>query len=158
MNSQADGIGVLSRAEAVALLGTQEVGRLVYTRRALPAVRPVNFRLYGDAVLFWTRSGSSLGKAVRGAVVAFEVDEFDTATRSGWSVAVTGTAQLVTDRCLLDRARAEGPTPWAPGATEHLVRIPLTMVTGRWLGPRPHRARPPAEGSGQSPIPPSALS
>jgi hypothetical protein len=108
---------------------------LVYTRRALPAVRPVNFSVRGGAILIWTGSASSLGQAVRGAVVAFEVDELDRATRSGWSVAVTATAQ-VTDEAQLARAQTEGPVPWAPGVKEHLIRIPLTKVTGRWLGPR----------------------
>jgi uncharacterized protein len=75
------------------LLEAQEVGRLVYTRRALPAIRPVNYLVRGGAVLIWTGSTSSLGQAVRGAVVAFEADEFDRAARLGWSVVVTGTAR-----------------------------------------------------------------
>lgn len=136
MEMDANGLEVLSRAEAIALLETQEVGRLVYTRRALPAIRPVNYVVRGGAVLIWTGSTSSLGQAVRGAVVAFEADEFDRATRSGWSVAVTGTAQLVTDEAQLERARREGPVPWAPGVKDYLIRIPLTIVTGRWLGVR----------------------
>jgi hypothetical protein len=135
MNTDANGLEMLSRAEAIALLETQEVGRLVYTRRALPAIRPVSFVVRGGAVLIWTGSSSSLGQAVRGAVVAFEADELDRATHSGWSVAVTGTAQLVTDEARLAQARADGPVPWAPGIKEHLIRIPLTVVTGRWLGP-----------------------
>ncbi len=136
MELDANGLEVLSRAEAIALLETQEVGRLVYTRRALPAIRPVNYVVRGGAVLIWTGSLSSLGQAVRGAVVAFEADEFDRAARSGWSVAVTGTAQLVTDEAQLARARLDGPVPWTPGVKEHLIRIPLTIVTGRWLGAR----------------------
>jgi nitroimidazol reductase NimA-like FMN-containing flavoprotein (pyridoxamine 5'-phosphate oxidase superfamily) len=136
MEMDANGLEVLSRAEAIALLETQEVGRLVYTRRALPAIRPVNYAVRGGAVLIWTGSASSLGQAVRGAVVAFEADELDRGTRSGWSVSVTGTAQLVTDEAQLARARADGPVPWAPGIKEHLIRIPLTVVTGRWLGAR----------------------
>jgi len=136
MEMDANGLEALSRAEAIALLETREVGRLVYTRRALPAIRPVNYAVRGGAVLIWTGSASSLGQAVRGAVVAFEVDEFDRVARSGWSVVVTGTAQLVTDEAQLARARLEGPTPWAPGIKEFLIRVPMTIVTGRWLGAR----------------------
>jgi hypothetical protein len=136
MNTDVNGLEVLSRAEAVALLETQEVGRLVYTRRALPAVIPVNFAVRGGAILIWTGSGSSLAQAVRGAVVAFQVDELDRAAHSGWSVTVTGAAQLVTDEEARARARDDGPVPWAPGVKDHLIRIPLTMVTGRWLGGR----------------------
>ena len=136
MDTDVNGLEVLTRADAVALLETQEVGRLVYTRRALPAVTPVNYAVRGAAVLIWTNSGASLAQAVRGAVVAFEADELDRAARSGWSVTVTGTAGLVSDPLELERARADGPVPWAPGTKEYLIRIPLTMVTGRWLRPR----------------------
>jgi uncharacterized protein len=46
----------LAQDEALALPGTQEVGRLVYTRPALPAVTPVNFVLRDGAVWIWTAS------------------------------------------------------------------------------------------------------
>jgi nitroimidazol reductase NimA-like FMN-containing flavoprotein (pyridoxamine 5'-phosphate oxidase superfamily) len=67
MNTDVNGLEVLSRAEAVALLETQEVGRLVYTRRALPAVIPVNYAVRDGAILIWTGSGSSMAQAVRAA-------------------------------------------------------------------------------------------
>ena len=145
MDTDVNGLEVLSRAEAVALLETQEVGRLVYTRRALPAVIPVNFTVRGGAILIWTGSGSSLAQAVRGAVVAFQVDELDRATHSGWSVTVTGAAHLVMDEAERARARDDGPVPWAPGAKDYLIRIPLTMVTGRWLGAHDLRWSEPAQ-------------
>jgi hypothetical protein len=134
MDTDVNGLEVLSRAEAVALLETREVGRLVYTRRALPAVLPVNYAVRESSIWIWTGSASSLSQALRGAVVAFQVDDVDYATRSGWSVTVTGMAQMVTDKALLARARIDGPVPWAPGLKEHLIQIPLTMVAGRWLG------------------------
>ena len=136
MDTDVNGLEVLSRTDAIALLETQEVGRLVYTRRALPAVLPVSFTVRGGGILIWTGSASSLGQAVRWAVVAFQADELDRPTRSGWSVTVTGTAKLVTDELELARARADGPVPWAPGVKDVLIRIPLTLVTGRWLGER----------------------
>lgn len=136
METDANGVEVLSRAEAIALLETQEVGRLVYTRRALPAVVPVNYAVRDGAILIWTGSASSLGQAVRGSIVAVETDELDRAGHSGWSVTVTAAAQLVTDETELAEARLDGPIPWAPGIKEYLIRIPLTMVTGRRLGSR----------------------
>jgi nitroimidazol reductase NimA-like FMN-containing flavoprotein (pyridoxamine 5'-phosphate oxidase superfamily) len=140
MDTDVNGLEVLSRGEAIALLETQEVGRLVYTRRALPAIAPVNYAVRAGGILIWTRSASSLGQAVRGAVVAFQADELDRATRSGWSVTVTGTAKLVTDEIELTRARVDGPAPWVPATRDHLIRIPITMVTGRWLGARQHQS------------------
>jgi uncharacterized protein len=136
MDTDVNGLEILSRAEAIALLETEEVGRLVYTRRALPAVTPVNFAVRGDAVLFFTGSLSSLITAVRGAVVGFQADHFDRAARCGWSVSVTGKAELVCDGHEFRRAQLDGPVPWTSGPKDHLIRIPLTMVTGRWLGTR----------------------
>ena len=125
----------LTEAEAVELLGTQEVGRLVFTRWALPAVVPVNFVLRGGAIWIWTASASSMWQAVRGSVVAFEVDQLDAATRSGWSVVVLGVAELVTRPEEIDGARRHGPEPWIPGRKEHLLRIPLKLVSGRRIVP-----------------------
>jgi hypothetical protein len=149
MDTDVNGLEMLSRAEAIAFLETGEVGRLVYTRRALPAVIPVNYVVRDGGILIWTGSTSSLGQAVRGAVVAFQVDELDRATRTGWSVTVTGSAQLVTDEAQLAKARVDGPQPWAPGIKDHLIFIPLTMVTGRWLGSR-GRAEREAPGRARS--------
>ncbi|HEV2634396.1 MAG TPA: pyridoxamine 5'-phosphate oxidase family protein, partial [Actinocrinis sp.] len=60
-----NGLGVLSRAEALSLLETGEVGRVVYTRRALPAVLPVNYAVREGGIWIWAGSASSLGLALR---------------------------------------------------------------------------------------------
>ena len=133
----------LTEAEAVALLGTEQVGRLVYTRRALPAVTPVNFVLRDGAIWIWTASASSMAQAVRGAVVAFEVDRLDEVTRTGWSVTILGVAELVVDEAEIELATTLGPEPWVPGRKEHLLRIPLKMVSGRRIAP------PAADGGAQ---------
>jgi nitroimidazol reductase NimA-like FMN-containing flavoprotein (pyridoxamine 5'-phosphate oxidase superfamily) len=131
----------MTEAEALELLGTQQVGRLVYTRRALPAVTPVNFVLRDDAIWIWTASVGSMAQAVRGAVVAFEVDQLDEASRSGWSVVALGVAELVVNRPEIERAMQVGPEPWVSGRKEHLLRIPLKMISGR-------RIRTPAHAAG----------
>jgi nitroimidazol reductase NimA-like FMN-containing flavoprotein (pyridoxamine 5'-phosphate oxidase superfamily) len=127
----------ISQAEALMLLATQEVGRLVYTRRALPAVTPVNFVLRDGAIWIWTASASSMWQAVRGAVVAFEADAIDPVERTGWSVVVLGVAEWVREPAEIKRALADGPEPWVMGRKEHLLRIPLTSVSGRRIVPRP---------------------
>ena len=138
MDTEVNGQEVLSSVEAIALLETREVGRLVYTNRALPAVMPVSYAVRSGAVWLWTwtDSAASVVRALGGAVVAFQADDLDYATRTGWSVTVTGVAEVVTDEALRARARLEGPVSWSPGAKDQLVKIPLTMITGRWLGSR----------------------
>lgn len=123
----------LTEAEARALLESQEVGRLVYTRRALPAVTPVNYAVRDDAIWIWTASASSMAQAVRGAVVAFEVDDLDRAMRTGWSVLVLGVAELIVAAVELERALVLGPEPWVQGRKEHLIRIPIKVISGRRL-------------------------
>lgn len=129
---QNDGFRALDRRTCLRLLAGVPVGRVVYTRQALPAVLPVNFCLDADSsVLLRTSAGSDLVRAIDGAVVAFEADEFDAETRSGWSVVVTGRAALLTDTDgheLLD-----GPDSWMPVRDDVLVRIDSEVVTGREL-------------------------
>ncbi|MFD7137550.1 pyridoxamine 5'-phosphate oxidase family protein [Streptomyces sp. NPDC059894] len=131
---QNDAFGPLDRQECLRLLAKVPLGRVVYTRQALPAVLPVNFSLDTDAsVVLSTSPGSDLVRAVDGVVVAFEADEFDAASRSGWSVVVTGRATVVTDPAEHERLSQSGPTSWMPLHDWVFVRIESEMVTGREL-------------------------
>ncbi|MGY1808320.1 pyridoxamine 5'-phosphate oxidase family protein [Blastococcus sp. SYSU D00669] len=81
--------------ECLRLLGTAGIGRLAYTRSALPVVRPVSFTLREDDVVIPVRLGSPLLDSVRGAVVAFEADAYDPAERTGWTVSVVGPSRIL---------------------------------------------------------------
>jgi len=85
----------LEPAECLRLLGTAGIGRLAYTQAALPAIRPVSFSLRGQDVLVPAVRGSSFLTALQGAVVAFEADDYDPATRTGWAVTVVGRSRVV---------------------------------------------------------------
>ncbi|MFF4569772.1 pyridoxamine 5'-phosphate oxidase family protein [Streptomyces sp. NPDC001410] len=125
----------LDRAEALRLLGTVSMGRIVFTRQALPTARPVNHVLDGGDIVIRTHEGSALTSQAQpaddnGVVVAYEADAIDPDTRLGWSVVVTGYARLVTDPGELVRIRAL-LEPWAaePGM-DHTVRIHPDLITG----------------------------
>lgn len=129
-----DGFRELDRQECMRLLPKAPVGRIVYTRQALPAVLPVNFWLDHDgAVLMRISAASGLVRAIDGAVVAFEADQVDADTHSGWSVVVTGEATVVTDPAEHTRLLDTGPSSWAPAPHEVFVRIDPELVTGREL-------------------------
>lgn len=129
-----DGFRELDRQECLRLLATVPVGRIVYTRHALPAVLPFNFCLDHDgAVLVRTSASSELVRAVDGALVAFEADEVDAATHSGWSVVVMGAAAVVTDLAEHTRMLLTGPRSWAPAPQEVFLRIDPELLTGREL-------------------------
>ena len=124
----------ISPAESIRLLATVPVGRIVFTVRALPAVRPVNFIVDGGSVVIRTGPGSKLTAAVRNAVVAFEADEIDVANHTGWSVTVTGRVQEVRDVAEQDRLRPL-LQPWASGEKEHFLRIVPELGSGVRLSP-----------------------
>jgi nitroimidazol reductase NimA-like FMN-containing flavoprotein (pyridoxamine 5'-phosphate oxidase superfamily) len=120
----------VGRQESIELLSSAVVGRVVFTLSALPAVVPVTFAVLDEAVVLRTAEGTRLAAAADGGVLAFEADEIDPLARTGWSVVVTGIAELVTDP--IRRAHIqEAVAPFAPGENDVYVSLPLTVVTGR---------------------------
>ena len=118
------------------LMATVLVGRIVYTRQALPAVELVNFALDMGDIVIMTDAGGKLDIATRGSVVAFEADSVDLAGRAGWSVTIVGQSRAVTDREEIRRLEQIPLTPWAPGKCDHFIRISPAIVTGRRAVPR----------------------
>ncbi|HEY5882290.1 MAG TPA: pyridoxamine 5'-phosphate oxidase family protein [Nakamurella sp.] len=120
----------LDRAECLRLLDLGVIGRVIYTAGAMPAPRPVNYALVGEEIIF--RTGSDrLAAASNNTVVAFEVDDVDLETRTGWSVLAVGKAYEVSDPDRLPEIAARVPPPWAPGSTAHIIAIPTWRLTGR---------------------------
>ena len=124
----------LSRGECLRLLASVPIGRIVYTRQALPAVELVNFTLDGGDIVIRTDQGDKLAAAAQGTVVAFEADDVDIASRRGWSVTAVGYSRVVTDPDDIARLLLTGPRPWAPGEREHFIRITPGILNGRRLG------------------------
>ncbi|GAB7110233.1 pyridoxamine 5'-phosphate oxidase family protein [Streptomyces phaeofaciens JCM 4814] len=124
----------LEGAEALRLLGGVSLGRIVFTRHALPTVRPVNHVLVDGDIVIRTHGDAALTRYTRrtgseGAVVAYEADDIDPDTHLGWSVVVTGYARLVTDPRELADYRAL-LRPWGTQRMDHAVRIHPDLVTG----------------------------
>jgi nitroimidazol reductase NimA-like FMN-containing flavoprotein (pyridoxamine 5'-phosphate oxidase superfamily) len=131
----AGGLKILSREECRALLDTVPLGRIVFTHAALPAVQPVNFTMAGDDVIIRTSQGSKLAAAVRNAVVAFEIDEYDADKRLGWSVVIVGHAHRVSKADELAVLQDLALRSWAPGRRDDFIRITPEVVTGRHIRP-----------------------
>jgi nitroimidazol reductase NimA-like FMN-containing flavoprotein (pyridoxamine 5'-phosphate oxidase superfamily) len=135
MKFDAHGLEVLDRQECLDLLASVPLGRVVFTDRALPAIQPVNFVLDDDDVILRTSVGSKLAVATRGAVVAFEADDFDTAGQTGWSVTILGQAEVIDDPAEAARLSELPLQPWIPAPRDHFIRISGRYVSGRRINP-----------------------
>ncbi|MWA03419.1 pyridoxamine 5'-phosphate oxidase family protein [Actinomadura sp. LD22] len=131
MQLDRSGLEILGPDECRDLLRHAEVGRIVFTHNALPAIQPVNYVLYGEDIVFRTSRTSRLATAATGVIVAFEIDEFDVDARTGWSVVVVGPARRVSspgEAAVLEKIELRA---WAPGQRDLFVRVRPEMLSGR---------------------------
>ena len=128
-----EGLELLSDEESWSLLEQGTVGRVGVTMGSLPAIFPVNYRVIDGAIVFRTAPGSKLSAAAGGSVVAFEVDDYEAATRSGWSVLAVGPASVAGGLELTMKVIAAKLEPFADGQRTSIVRIEPTFVSGRRL-------------------------
>ena len=113
------------------LLARRPAGRIGFVAGGEPVVLPVNHAVDGQSIVIRTGQTSMLEALGGGAAVAFEIDETDAFSETGWSVLVKGLASEITD--LAQRADVERLPlhPWAPGPKDRWIRIAPSAVTGR---------------------------
>jgi transcriptional regulator with XRE-family HTH domain len=121
----------LTAAECRAFLGPGGVGRFVFAEARGPVAVPVNYRMLGDDIVFRTGEASTLAAAAAGQPVSFEVDHLDEVLGEGWSVLVSGQANVVTASAELAEVKSLEIAPWAGGARETYIRIVAAEFTGR---------------------------
>ncbi|HEY9555929.1 MAG TPA: pyridoxamine 5'-phosphate oxidase family protein [Acidimicrobiales bacterium] len=126
------GLDLIDRDECVRRLEADSIGRLAVNVGRSPTILPVNYRMDGEHVVFRTDWGTKLEMGRR-APVSFEIDCFDRAHHTGWSVVVSGYLDEVTpyDAETFDRVHKLAVDPWAGGEKSHWVRIVPSRITGR---------------------------
>jgi hypothetical protein len=94
----------IGASDCFALLARVGVGRLVFTRHALPDVLPVRFHVDASAaddplppLIVPAPPGSPHVGGIDGNVIALHADEIDSGTGAGPSVVVRGRARLTLD-------------------------------------------------------------
>ena len=133
----------LDEAECVRLIEPGGIGRLVFAGRFDLTVLPVNYKMHNGAILFRTTQHGATDEDLRTGIahaeyrVAFEVDEFDTAAREGWSVLVQGPAHHLDSEAERAEARMADVDPWPGGEKEHFISITPARITGRRIRRRP---------------------
>jgi nitroimidazol reductase NimA-like FMN-containing flavoprotein (pyridoxamine 5'-phosphate oxidase superfamily) len=126
-----NGLEVLDRETCLRLLGSARLGRIGLTSGALPLILPVNFCLVDEEIFFRTGVGTKLDAATRGTVVAFEVDDHDALSHTGWSVVVTGRARDVGAEEVKQRLQDHPLPRWVPGADGRTVAVSTELMSGR---------------------------
>jgi uncharacterized protein len=135
----------MDRAECMALLEAEDVGRLAIVQGHVPAIFPVNYVVDGSDIVLRTAPGTKVQHGP-GSLVAFEIDHLDRETRTGWSVVAVGRLDVVTGPDAA-RLRRLPIAPWAGGDRNVLMRLVPGTVTGRVIGP-PTGAGPGAHALG----------
>ena len=133
-------------------LGTHGIGRVAYTAGSgdePPVLVPVNFLVDSRTVVYRT-DPAGVAAVGSGTSVAFETDYVDEVSSVGWSVLVTGTAEVITDPVAVENlGRRPGAKPWAGGARELWIRIEPSEVSGRAIRALPEVERPGNGGIGE---------
>jgi nitroimidazol reductase NimA-like FMN-containing flavoprotein (pyridoxamine 5'-phosphate oxidase superfamily) len=122
----------LTEGECLTLLRSTSVGRVVFTRHAMPAIRPVNHLVDGRKIVIRTHLGAAIVSRTAdasGVVVSYEADELDPVRHTGWSVIVTGLASLITDPEAIKRYSAQ-LEPWIAGEMDYVVSIDPRFISG----------------------------
>lgn len=136
IREQGGRLAALTPYDCWALLKDVQVGRVAWSRPQGPAVVPVNLTLLDGALWLRTSPGSELVREALDRPVSIEVDEVDVATRSGWSVLVLGTAEVVMGEDVPEHLHVLDV--WPSGPHVAYVRVSPTQLTGRRLGAASH--------------------
>jgi uncharacterized protein len=114
------------------LLGTNTIGRVGWNTVDGPEILPVTYALHNGTIIFRTAAYGSLAELRQVRQVAFQIDDFDPVTRTGWSVLVHGQTRAASRADeLLELWGREDPEPWADGTRNLFIAISLNHVTGR---------------------------
>lgn len=126
------GLEILHLGDCFLLLKSVPVGRIGFMAGGEVTILPVNFLVDGQDVVFRTGAGSKLTSVEVGQYVAFEVDAYDAATHTGWSVMINGLAEVVEADEDCARLNALGLQSWGGAASDRTwIRIRPLSVSGR---------------------------
>lgn len=123
----------ISPEECADLLAATTLGRLGVIIDGRPEIFPINhvYDRESGSIVYPTRAGTKLHGALDWPWVAFEVDGTEPEDAGGWSVAVVGAAEEITDPEEIARFTRQRHVLWAAGRAAHWIRIVPTKVTGR---------------------------
>jgi uncharacterized protein len=126
------GLEILPFEVCLRLLASVPVGRVGFFADGEVVILPVNHVVDGQDPVFRTARGAKLSAAEGQNLVTFEADEYDEQTGSGWSVVVTGRAEVIYEDAEIDRLSRLGLHPWVTAVERPFwIRIRASSVSGR---------------------------
>lgn len=103
------------------------IGRLLYTKSALPAVRLLPFSLRDNAMLLaLDQAAEEQLVHVVGGVAAVQVDDL----ARGWTITITSEVHYVDSPMDLRFLERTGMSWWLDGAPQSYVRVEPMLVSG----------------------------
>jgi nitroimidazol reductase NimA-like FMN-containing flavoprotein (pyridoxamine 5'-phosphate oxidase superfamily) len=125
-------LATLSNPQCARLLESNSVGRVAWQAADGQQILPVTYVYRSDLVYFRTVPYGILSELVRPTDVAFEVDDIDQDTRTGWSVVLSGQARAVAAPAEMSELLAtDDLVPWAPGIRTLVIQIKTSRIRGR---------------------------
>ena len=132
VHRDANGFEVLDRGACLERLAQHRVASLAITDGALPLVLPALYTLYGEDILVGAAPTGILGRRMPNSIVSLCVHDLDEDLLGGWTVTVTGMAELVPSAAdLVDDVDLRR---WGVGpSTQVVVRIGTELISGRQI-------------------------
>jgi hypothetical protein len=116
----------LTAAECWRLLGSVPLGKIVFTRRAMRAIRPAS-HLVDDGIIIRSQLGAP--------VVALDGAGDDPVRHTRWSLIAAGTVRLVRDPAAVARYE-QMLEPWSDRQTDELITVKPQAIAGLRLDGR----------------------
>lgn len=132
-SSRTGSLEELTETECLELLSASTVGRIAFVSAEGQQLVPVNFIVLDGLIYFRTTHAAFLSELAPGhADVAFGVDHYEDASRSGWNVTAHGSARRVEDRANINKVLGNpNLQPWAGGVRSIVIEIRPTSMAGR---------------------------
>jgi hypothetical protein len=134
--SASPGPGRISDDEAMGLLASGGLARLVYNGPDGPTALPVVYKLDAGSMVLGTWDPVLFDEDLRTGIaqaeykVAVEVDQIDVEAREGWFVLVRGAAHHLDTEAERAPFIDAGLEPWIAGVPAHFIRVNPTSIWG----------------------------
>src|ERR1700748_3903664 len=134
--SASPGPGRISDGEAMELLASGGLARLVYNGPDGPTALPVVYKIDAGSIVLGTWDPVLFDEDLRTGIaqaeykVAVEVDRIDMEAREGWFVLVRGAAHHLDTEAERAPYIDAGLEPWIEGVPAHFIRVNPTSIWG----------------------------